>query len=126
MASGGEGGGTRRRPGGVRLYRAGAGGGTARERAPRYVHEGEQVVLAGGERAVVDDAAFGLAVQQGKLGGGELNYSSDIDLVLLYDPGRAAPLERDVLHGFFNRLARELVRILDERTGKLLVTRVGD
>ena len=58
-----------------------------------------------------------IVLGMGKLGGGELNYSSDIDLVLLYDPGRAAPLERDVLHGFFNRLARELVRILDERTG---------
>ena len=32
-------------------------------------------------------------------------------------PTRAASLARDVLHGFFNRLARELVRILDERTG---------
>ena len=53
----------------------------------------------------------------GKLGGGELNYSSDIDLILLYDATRAVPLAQDVLHGFFNRLARELVRILDERTG---------
>ena len=26
----------------------------------------------------------------GKLGGGELNYSSDIDLILLYDPARCA------------------------------------
>jgi [glutamine synthetase] adenylyltransferase / [glutamine synthetase]-adenylyl-L-tyrosine phosphorylase len=53
----------------------------------------------------------------GKLGGGELNYSSDIDLILLYDPARAPSVARDALHGFFNRLARELVRILDERTG---------
>ena len=53
----------------------------------------------------------------GKLGGGELNYSSDIDLILLYDPARAPPLARDALHSLCNRLARELVRILDERTG---------
>jgi glutamate-ammonia-ligase adenylyltransferase len=58
-----------------------------------------------------------IVLGMGKLGGGELNYSSDIDLILLYDPARATPLARDVLHGFFNRLARELVRILDERTG---------
>jgi glutamate-ammonia-ligase adenylyltransferase len=58
-----------------------------------------------------------IVLGMGKLGGGELNYSSDIDLILLYDPERAAPLARDVLHGFFNRLARELIRILDERTG---------
>jgi glutamate-ammonia-ligase adenylyltransferase len=68
--------------------------------------------------ASLEPEESGLIVMgMGKLGGGELNYSSDIDLILLYDPGRAAPLERDVLHGFFNRLARELVRILDERTG---------
>ena len=58
-----------------------------------------------------------IVLGMGKLGGGELNYSSDIDLILLYDPTRAAPVAQDVLHGFFNRLARELVRILDERTG---------
>jgi glutamate-ammonia-ligase adenylyltransferase len=64
-----------------------------------------------------EPATSGLVVLgMGKLGGGELNYSSDIDLILLYDPARAAPLARDALHGFFNRLARELVRILDERT----------
>ena len=68
--------------------------------------------------AFADPEHSGLIVLgMGKLGGGELNYSSDIDLILLYDPARAAPLARDVLHGFFNRLARELVRILDERTG---------
>ncbi|HWB51045.1 MAG TPA: bifunctional [glutamine synthetase] adenylyltransferase/[glutamine synthetase]-adenylyl-L-tyrosine phosphorylase [Stellaceae bacterium] len=64
-----------------------------------------------------EPATSGLIVLgMGKLGGGELNYSSDIDLILLYDPARSAPLAQDVLHAFFNRLARELVRILDERT----------
>jgi [glutamine synthetase] adenylyltransferase / [glutamine synthetase]-adenylyl-L-tyrosine phosphorylase len=68
--------------------------------------------------AAIEPEQSGLIVLgMGKLGGGELNYSSDIDLILLYDPARSAPLARDILHGFFNRLARELVRILDERTG---------
>ncbi|HZK90225.1 MAG TPA: bifunctional [glutamine synthetase] adenylyltransferase/[glutamine synthetase]-adenylyl-L-tyrosine phosphorylase [Stellaceae bacterium] len=58
-----------------------------------------------------------IVLGMGKLGGGELNYSSDIDLILLYDPVRAPSRARDALHGFFNRLARGLVRILDERTG---------
>jgi glutamate-ammonia-ligase adenylyltransferase len=53
----------------------------------------------------------------GKLGGGELNYSSDIDLILLYDPSRPAMPAGDALQPFFTRLARDLVRILDERTG---------
>ncbi|HEV2188640.1 MAG TPA: bifunctional [glutamine synthetase] adenylyltransferase/[glutamine synthetase]-adenylyl-L-tyrosine phosphorylase [Stellaceae bacterium] len=57
-----------------------------------------------------------IVLGMGKLGGGELNYSSDIDLILLYDPARAPPLARDALHSLCNRLARELVRILDERT----------
>jgi [glutamine synthetase] adenylyltransferase / [glutamine synthetase]-adenylyl-L-tyrosine phosphorylase len=53
----------------------------------------------------------------GKLGGCELNYSSDIDLILLYDPNRARVSTRDGIQSFFARLARDLVRILDERTG---------
>ena len=57
-----------------------------------------------------------IVLGMGKLGGGELNYSSDIDLILLYDPARAPPLSHDDLHSLCNRLARELVRILDERT----------
>jgi glutamate-ammonia-ligase adenylyltransferase len=50
----------------------------------------------------------------GKLGGGELNYSSDIDLVLLYDP------EAGVYHGdsagtFYTRMARDLVALMEAR-----------
>jgi [glutamine synthetase] adenylyltransferase / [glutamine synthetase]-adenylyl-L-tyrosine phosphorylase len=68
------------------------------------------------EDAEPEDSGL-VVLGMGKLGGGELNYSSDIDLILLYDPARAPSVARDALHGFFNRLARELVRILDERTG---------
>jgi glutamate-ammonia-ligase adenylyltransferase len=53
----------------------------------------------------------------GKLGGGELNYSSDIDLILLYDTARAPVRDRDSTQALFNRLGRDFVRILDERTG---------
>ncbi len=53
----------------------------------------------------------------GKLGGGELNYSSDIDLILLYDTSLLPPAVLDDAQTLFTRLARELVRILDERTG---------
>ena len=58
-----------------------------------------------------------IVLGMGKLGGGELNYSSDIDLILLYDPAEARVAARDGPQPFFNRLARELVRILEERTG---------
>jgi glutamate-ammonia-ligase adenylyltransferase len=53
----------------------------------------------------------------GKLGGRELNYSSDIDLILLYDPASPGHPPSDRAQTLFGRLARDLVRILDERTG---------
>ncbi|HXO02169.1 MAG TPA: bifunctional [glutamine synthetase] adenylyltransferase/[glutamine synthetase]-adenylyl-L-tyrosine phosphorylase, partial [Stellaceae bacterium] len=84
--------------------------------ALRYLLRATPGVTLPAASAEPDESGL-IVLGMGKLGGGELNYSSDIDLILLYDPARAAPLERDVLHGFFNRLARELVRILDERTG---------
>jgi glutamate-ammonia-ligase adenylyltransferase len=51
----------------------------------------------------------------GKLGGRELNYSSDIDLMVLYDP-EAATYDGDRAGAIYVRLARDLVRLLDERT----------
>ncbi|MFT0891128.1 bifunctional [glutamine synthetase] adenylyltransferase/[glutamine synthetase]-adenylyl-L-tyrosine phosphorylase [Pseudochelatococcus sp. G4_1912] len=59
----------------------------------------------------------------GKHGAGELNYSSDIDIVLFYDPdapvsGRAEP------PAFFVKLARDLVKLLQERTADGYVFRV--
>ena len=53
----------------------------------------------------------------GKLGGYELNYSSDIDLIILYDPVSARVSARDGEQSFFVRLTRELVRILEAYTG---------
>ncbi len=52
----------------------------------------------------------------GKLGGRELNYSSDIDLMVLYDP-EAATYDADRAGAIYVRLARDLVRLLEERTG---------
>lgn len=52
----------------------------------------------------------------GKLGAMELNYSSDIDLILLYDPDAPGVRDADRLPMAMNRLARDLVRILEERT----------
>src|SRR5438552_6303295 len=65
-----------------------------------------------------------LVVGMGKLGGGELNVSSDVDLVFLYpeegqsDGGREGSLE------FFTRLGRRLLAALDERTADGFVFRV--
>jgi glutamate-ammonia-ligase adenylyltransferase len=51
----------------------------------------------------------------GKLGGRELNYSSDIDLMVLYDP-QAAAYDADRAGAIYVRLARDLVRLLEDRT----------
>ena len=52
----------------------------------------------------------------GKLGSRELNYSSDIDLIILYDPERLNTDNPEGLQNHFVRLARALVKLLDERT----------
>ena len=52
----------------------------------------------------------------GKLGGRELNYSSDIDLIILFDPEKVETDEPLEVQQSFVRLARGLVSLLDERT----------
>ncbi len=74
-----------------------------------------RIALADASDPERDSGLFVLGM--GKLGGHELNYSSDIDLVLFYDPARARVTARDGVQPFFSRLARELVRLLEERTG---------
>ncbi|MFM7083994.1 MAG: bifunctional [glutamine synthetase] adenylyltransferase/[glutamine synthetase]-adenylyl-L-tyrosine phosphorylase, partial [Hyphomicrobium sp.] len=52
----------------------------------------------------------------GKYGAFELNYSSDIDLIIFYDLEKT-PLHKGVEPSpFFVRLSRDLVRLMDERT----------
>ena len=52
----------------------------------------------------------------GKLGARELNYSSDVDLVVLYDQERIDYRGADNPQSLFVDLTRRLVRILQERT----------
>src|SRR5262249_27860155 len=52
----------------------------------------------------------------GKFGARELNYSSDIDLIVFYDTARLR-LGHGEVQQFCVRLTRELVRLLSERTG---------
>ncbi len=60
----------------------------------------------------------------GKLGACELNYSSDVDLVVLFDAGCAALAEAIEPATFFVRLTKKLVRLLQERTCDSYVLRV--
>lgn len=65
-----------------------------------------------------------LALALGKHGAGELNYSSDIDPILLYDPERLARRERDEPGEAAQRYAREIVSLLSEVTELGYVFRV--
>ncbi len=60
------------------------------------------------------DAAALTVLGMGKLGAGELNYSSDIDLVLLYDRDAPALAGNDHLSRHFVRAARLLVQLMSE------------
>ncbi len=53
----------------------------------------------------------------GKLGGRELNYSSDIDLIVLYDTERINYIGKLSAKEFFIRLTQEMVEILSARNG---------
>lgn len=60
------------------------------------------------------EAAGFTVLGMGKLGAGELNYSSDIDLILLYDRDAAALAGNDQVSRHFVRGARLLVQLMSE------------
>jgi len=57
-----------------------------------------------------------IIIAMGKLGSRELNYSSDIDLIVLFDPERIETDQPEELQNRFVRLTKKLVRLIDERT----------
>lgn len=58
-----------------------------------------------------------IVLGMGKYGARELNYSSDIDLIVFYERDGLRLREGLEAQPFFVRMTRELVRILQERTG---------
>ncbi len=88
-----------------------------------------KVAAAAGSFTLADPSApengSGLVILGlGKLGGRELNYSSDVDLIVLFDPARINTQNPDELQNCFVRLTRNLVRLLEERTADGYVFRV--
>ena len=80
------------------------------------------------QAAVYGEPARGerlLVVGMGKLGGGELNVSSDIDLIFLHaaegDTGGARPLSH---HEFFTRVGKRAIGLVADVTGDGFVFRV--
>jgi glutamate-ammonia-ligase adenylyltransferase len=71
------------------------------------------------------EAASGFIVLgMGKHGAGELNYSSDVDLIVFYDLDRVAIREGLEPQPFFVRLTKDMVKIMQERTSDGYVFRV--
>ena len=64
-----------------------------------------------------DGPAGYIVLGMGKYGAFELNYSSDIDLIVFYDLARIRLRAGLEVQPFFVRLTRDLVRLLTERTG---------
>lgn len=69
------------------------------------------------------DSGF-IVIGMGKLGARELNYSSDIDLISLYDTDVIDTDDGDGLQKHMIRMTRTLAKILDERTADGYVFRV--
>jgi [glutamine synthetase] adenylyltransferase / [glutamine synthetase]-adenylyl-L-tyrosine phosphorylase len=79
----------------------------------------------GTPRNTAGTAQFLVAFALGKLGGGELNFSSDVDLVLCYPEGGAADGAGALDNAeFFARAARDFVRLLSESTVDGIAARV--
>lgn len=60
----------------------------------------------------------------GKLGAGELNYSSDIDLIFIFDDNAKITLNTDDPITLLSRMAKQLIKFMQERTGDGYVFRM--
>ena len=70
-----------------------------------------------------DDSGL-VVLAMGKMGAGELNYSSDIDLIVFFDLAAPTLAEGIEPQPFFVRVAQGLSRMLQQRTGDGYVFRV--
>lgn len=64
-----------------------------------------------------EDGCGYVILGMGKLGARELNYSSDIDVIALFDPEIVRYTGRRSDNEFYIRLTKDLVRLMEERTG---------
>ncbi|NUR44817.1 MAG: glutamine-synthetase adenylyltransferase, partial [Sphingomonas sp.] len=85
----------------------------------------DEAITAAIRERVPDADPRGFAViAMGKLGSHELNYSSDVDLLLLFDPATLPRRERDDVGEAAVRIGRRLIEILQKRTEDGYVQRV--
>jgi glutamate-ammonia-ligase adenylyltransferase len=85
--------------------------------ADRLIRHACDIALANLSEELERDIEPPLILAMGKLGGGELNFSSDVDLVFLHrDAGHDATMA-------YAKLARRIIALLDERTAQGFVYR---
>jgi [glutamine synthetase] adenylyltransferase / [glutamine synthetase]-adenylyl-L-tyrosine phosphorylase len=85
----------------------------------------DRAVTAALAERVPDAPPKGFAViAMGKLGSSELNYSSDVDLILLFDPATLPKRDREDVGEAAVRTARRMIEILQRRTADGYVERV--
>jgi glutamate-ammonia-ligase adenylyltransferase len=70
-----------------------------------------------------DDSGL-VVLAMGKMGAGELNYSSDIDLIVFFEPAATALAQDFEPQPFFVRVTQAMTRLLQQRTGDGYVFRV--
>jgi glutamate-ammonia-ligase adenylyltransferase len=80
--------------------------------------------LAPPDPAIPAAASGYIVLAMGKMGAHELNYSSDIDLIIFYDPEAAALRHGTEPAPLYIRMTRDLVRLLQQRTADGYVFRV--
>jgi glutamate-ammonia-ligase adenylyltransferase len=73
--------------------------------------------LPGMSEADAETAAGMCILAMGKMGAGELNYSSDIDLICLFDESRFEPDDYHEARATFVRVTRNLMAVMSEVTG---------
>ncbi|MGV3550194.1 bifunctional [glutamine synthetase] adenylyltransferase/[glutamine synthetase]-adenylyl-L-tyrosine phosphorylase [Rhizobium sp.] len=78
-------------------------------------HDGGKLVLPDPENPCNGTGLVVLGM--GKLGGRELNYSSDIDIVVFFDPETGIVTDPDEATETYARMLRRLIRVLQDRTG---------
>src|SRR5690606_28212210 len=71
-----------------------------------------------------EDGSGYIVLAMGKMGAGELNYSSDIDLIVFYDSEVGVLQDAGQAAAFYVRITRGLVKLLQERTADGYVFRV--
>ena len=85
------------------------------------LHDRERLALADRERP--EDGCGLFVLGMGKLGALELNYSSDIDLIVLFDPDIVPATGAEDTQRMLTRFAQSLTRIMDAQTAQGYVFR---